>query len=144
MPVLRVDQQVGFQCFDVDRSITEEIIGWNGVDYLVRRCGRDPPQRLVKRADQRLHCDRIRGDELLFGVEHCRRIGAPEDFVIYPRKAAVGDNADGAVLLQTGDHRIEVGDCIDFPSLHRIDCRLPPPHADKRSIGRRQAGLAMR
>ena len=46
-----------------------------------------------------------------------------------------------AVLLQTGDHRIEVGDRIDLARLHRFDGPFTASHADERDVIRRKPGL---
>src|SRR5262249_16651866 len=112
---------------------------WHAIDYLIRRCGRDPSQRLIKRVDQRLNRRRVSGNEVLFGVEHCRRVSAPEDLVIYARETRIGDDSYRSILLQTGDQRIRVGDGADPPRRHRIDGPFSAAHAHERSISRRKA-----
>src|SRR5262249_44434010 len=67
-PGARIDQQVGFQRFDIDRTVAEKVLNRHGGHDLVRSCGRDPSQRLVKGADQRLYRPRVRGNELLPGI----------------------------------------------------------------------------
>jgi hypothetical protein len=84
--------------------------------------------------------NRVRGNELLPGIEHCCRVGAPEDLVIDPWESAIDDDSYRAVLLQTGDHRIEVGNCVDLACLHRVDGAFTAAHADEGRITRRKPG----
>ena len=72
----------------------------------------------------------------MFGIEHRGRIGAAKKLIVHARKAAIHDEPDDPILLQPGDHRIEVGNCIDLAVPHRSDGRRPASNSDERCVSR--------
>src|SRR5262249_39511339 len=130
-PGARIDQQVGFQRFDIDHTVAEKVLNRHGGHDLVRSCGRDPSQRFVKRVDQRLYRRGVRGNELLPGIEHGRRVSAPEDAVVDPRESAI----ETIRIAPSRCRRVITGSRFEIASISPVfiasTARSPPPTPTK-------------
>src|SRR5262249_47627300 len=112
------DRLVGLDRGEGERLVAEEIIFRHRRGDLLGGRLIEPLQRLVEGVDQRLHGRRILVDEVLPDVEHRRRVRAAENRARPLLRSAVGDDLDVAVLLELGNHRIEVRERVDLALLH--------------------------